>query len=191
VAEVVLIRHGETEWSAGGRHTSWTDVALTERGRQQAKALAGPLAGRRFAAVLCSPRLRARSTAELAGLAVSGIDPDLVEWDYGRYEGLTTPQVRQDRPDWSLWTDGAPGGESPEQITARVDRALDRIRDLLSQGDVAVVAHGHVLRVTGARWIGLSAHAAGALRLDTAATCVLGFDHGRPAIDRWNLPAAD
>src|SRR5262245_7150032 len=122
---VVLIRHGETTWSATGQHTSITDLDLTPRGEQQAVELGGRLRGERFAAVLCSPRRRAQRTAELARLPVTAVDDDLAEWDYGGYEGITTEQIRAQRPDWSLWTDGGPGGESPEQVAVRVDRLLD------------------------------------------------------------------
>lgn len=195
MADVILIRHGETEWSATGRHTSTTDLPLTERGQAQARALAASLAGHRFTAVITSPRLRARRTAELAGLTVTGVDPDLAEWDYGRLEGRTTPQIHAESPGWNLWTDGAPGGESPGQISDRVDRVLDRVRTLLPQGDVALVSHAHALRVLAARWVGLPASGGGLFRLDTATRSVLGFEHGRPVITRWNAtarpPAAD
>ncbi len=184
----MLIRHGETEWSAAGRHTSSTDVDLTPRGAEQATALGSRLAGQRFGTVLCSPRRRARRTAELAGLT-AGVDADLAEWAYGSYEGLTTAQILRVRPDWSLWRDGAPGGESPDQVGERADRLLARVRARLDAGEsVALVAHGHILRVVGARWIGQPPYAAGSLALDTAATCVLGFEHDRPVIMRWNLP---
>jgi len=186
VGEIVLVRHGETEWSATGRHTSYTEIDLTPNGERQAREQCAALARRPFVAVVCSPRLRARRTADLAGLAVTAVDPDLAEWDYGRYEGLTTPEIRQLRPGWYQWTDGCPGGESPEQVGARLDRVLDRVRPLLDGGDVALIGHGHALRVAGARWVGLPASGGGLLKLDTAATCVLGHDHGRPAIQRWN-----
>jgi broad specificity phosphatase PhoE len=190
MAEIVLIRHGETEWSANGRHTSTTDLPLTPRGEQQARALAPALAGRRFAAVLSSPRQRALRTAELAGLHVTAVDDNLVEWDYGAYEGRTTADIHTDDPDWNLWTDGAPGGESPHRVGARLDQVLDRARDLLHDGDVALVAHGHALRVAGARWAGLAASCGGLLRLDTATLSALGFEHARPVLNRWNAPAA-
>jgi probable phosphoglycerate mutase len=139
-------------------------------------------------AVLASPRKRALRTAELAGLAITDVDDRLVEWDYGEYEGITTAEIRQYRPDWVLWTDGAPGGESPDQIGARLDAVLDRVRPLLSGGDAALVAHGHALRVLGARWIGLPPAGGGLLGLDTATLSVLGFEHARPVISRWNAP---
>lgn len=188
MAHIVLIRHGETDWSATGRHTSTTDRPLTDTGRAQARALAPALAGHRFAAVYSSPRTRARDTAQTAGLDITAIDDDLVEWDYGRYEGRTTADIHTDHPDWNLWTDGAPGGETPAQVGARLDRALDRARTHLTDGDVALVAHGHALRVAGARWIGLAASAGGLLRLDTATISTLGFEHGRPVITTWNAP---
>jgi probable phosphoglycerate mutase len=188
VAEIVLVRHGQTEWSATGRHTSYSDPPLTRAGERQAEALRPVLAGRQFAAVLCSPRRRATRTAELAGLAVTAVDDDLVEWDYGEYEGITTPQIRAGRPDWDLWRDGCPGGESPEQVGARLDRVLDRAGKLLAGGDVALVGHGHALRVAGARWVGLAPGEGGALVLDTATLSALGHEHDRPAILRWNAP---
>jgi probable phosphoglycerate mutase len=190
MGDLVLVRHGETEWSAIGRHTSVTDLELTPTGEKQARQLGSRLSGRTFAAVFCSPRQRARRTAELAGLAVTAIDDDLAEWDYGSYEGRTTAQILADRPDWSLWTDGGPGGESPDQITIRVDRVLDRVRPLLSTGDVALVGHGHCLRVVAARWIGLPAAGGALLKLDTATLSELGWEHGRPVVQHWNLPAA-
>jgi broad specificity phosphatase PhoE len=188
MAEIVLVRHGETEWSANGRHTSTTDLPLTARGEHQARALAPALAARRFAAVLSSPRQRALRTAELAGLHVTAVDDDLVEWDYGRYEGRTTADIHTHDPDWNLWTDGAPGGENPHRVGARLDRILDRARDLLHDGDVALVGHGHALRVAGARWTGLAASCGGLLRLDTATLSALGFEHARPVLNRWNAP---
>ncbi|MDG4787171.1 histidine phosphatase family protein [Micromonospora sp. WMMD1102] len=188
MAEIVLVRHGETSWSASHRHTSYTDLELTPDGERQASGIAGELGGRSFAAVLASPRRRALRTAELAGLTVSEVADDLREWNYGEYEGLTTQQIRRDRPDWLLWTDGCPGGESPEQVGARLDRVLARAAELLDSGDVALVAHGHSLRVAGARWIGLPAGDGGRLRLDTATVSTLGYEHGRPVILRWNSP---
>nr|MDT0657630.1 histidine phosphatase family protein [Micromonospora sp. DSM 115978] len=188
MAEIILVRHGETTWSAAHRHTSYTDLDLTGDGERQAHDLGRRLAGRSFAAVLSSPRLRARRTAELAGLAVTDLDEDLVEWNYGRYEGRTGAEIRQKVPDWYLWTDGCPGGESPDQVGARLDRVLGRAADLLDQGDVALVAHGHSLRVAGARWVGLPATDGGKLRLDTSGVCALGHEHGRRVILRWNAP---
>lgn len=186
MGEIVLIRHGQTEWSAAGRHTSYTDLDLTGDGERQARAAGERLAGRRFAAVISSPRRRALRTAELAGLTVTETTEDLAEWNYGDYEGITTAVIHETRPGWSLWTDGAPGGESPQDVAARVDRVLDRARALLDGGDVALIAHGHSLRVTGARWIGLPAGGGGLLKLGTATLSVLGFEHGNQVIDAWN-----
>ena len=189
MGEIVLVRHGQTEWSANGRHTSYTDLDLTATGVAQARAAGERLRGRTFAAVFASPRKRALRTAELAGLAVTETTEDLAEWNYGEYEGITTKNIRKTRPDWSLWTDGCPGGESPEQIGERVDRLLDRVRASLDGGDVAFVAHGHLLRVCGARWVGLPPAAGRLLRLDTATVSTLGFEHEvDPVIDAWNAP---
>jgi probable phosphoglycerate mutase len=190
VAEILLIRHGQTEWSAMRRHTSYTDLPLTPEGEQQAGALATALSGRRFTAVLCSPRQRARRTAELARLRVTALDDDLVEWDYGEYEGITTAQIRHDRPDWDLWRDGCPGGERPEEVGARLDRVLARACARLDGGDVALVGHGHALRVAGARWIGLPPAAGGRLALDTATLCTLGYEHEHPVLRQWNAPVS-
>lgn len=186
MGEIVLVRHGQTEWSAIGRHTSYTDLDLTEEGQRQAYAVGQALAGRRFAAVAVSPRLRARRTAELAGLAVTEVDGDLTEWDYGRYEGLTGAQIREHRPEWNLWQDGCPGGEVPEQVGQRLDRVLAWVRPLLDTGDVALVSHGHALRVAGARWVDLPVAAGRLLRLDPATVCVLGHEHDLPVLARWN-----
>jgi broad specificity phosphatase PhoE len=186
MGEIVLIRHGQTEWSAAGRHTSYTDLELTVEGERQARAAGERLAGRRFAAVISSPRRRALRTAELAGLAVTETTEDLAEWNYGEYEGVTTATIHETRPGWSLWADGAPGGESPGEVAARVDRVLGRARAFLGDGDVALVAHGHSLRVTGARWIGLPASGGGLLKLGTATLSTLGFEHGNEVIDAWN-----
>ncbi|MFK3984387.1 histidine phosphatase family protein [Micromonospora sp. NPDC050397] len=190
MTEIVLIRHGETEWSAGHRHTSYTDIPLTDEGERQARAVRDQVAGRSFAAVISSPRARARHTAELAGLTVTSVDDNLAEWNYGAYEGRTTAEIQVDRPGWNLWTDGCPDGESPDQVGARLDRVLARAATLLDQGDVALVAHGHSLRVAGARWIGLPASGGGLLRLDTATVSALGHEHDRPVILRWNTGGA-
>jgi broad specificity phosphatase PhoE len=195
MGEIVLIRHGETEWSRSRRHTSYTDLDLLDDGVEQAKTVAAAIAGRRFVAVVTSPRKRALRTADLAGLAPTEVTEDLAEWNYGEYEGITTAEIHQHSPQWNLWTDGAPGGETPDQIGARVDALLARVAPLLdgSDGgdggdgsDVAFVAHGHSLRVVGARWIGLPAAGGGLLRLDTATISVLSFEHGRRVIRRWN-----
>src|SRR4051812_30800416 len=188
MAEIVLIRHGQTEWSVAGKHTSFTDLELTEEGERQARLAGERLRGRTFAAVISSPRKRALRTAELAGLTVTETTEDLAEWNYGEYEGITTATIRETNPTWSLWTDGAPGGEAPEQVAARLDRVLAHARGILDEdrGDVVLIAHGHSLRVTGARWIGLPASGGGLLKLGTATISTLGFEHGNPAIDSWN-----
>ncbi|HEY0697373.1 MAG TPA: histidine phosphatase family protein [Micromonospora sp.] len=188
MAEIVLVRHGQTEWSAAGRHTSYTDLGLTADGERQARALAERLAGRRFVAVLCSPRIRARHTAQLAGLTVTELDEDLVEWNYGRYEGLTTVEIRRDRPGWWVWSDGCPDGESPPEVAARMDRVLGRVAPLLEQGDVALVGHAHSLRMAGARWVGLEPAGGGLLRLDTGTLSTLGHERERPVVLSWNAP---
>jgi broad specificity phosphatase PhoE len=190
MAEVVLVRHGATEWSAAHRHTSYTDIDLTPDGVQAARDLAGPLASRSFDLVLASPRRRATRTAELAGLAPYTVDKDLAEWDYGEYEGLTTKEIREDRPGWYLWTDGSPGGESPEQVTERMDRVVARLRRL--PGVVAVVGHAHALRALGARWLEQPITIGGHLKLDTATLSVLGYEREVPVILLWNaaVPAS-
>ncbi|WP_030145131.1 histidine phosphatase family protein [Spirillospora albida] len=195
MGQLIIVRHGETEWSRARRHTGRTDLPLTARGEEQARALAGPLAGRRFVRTVSSPAERALRTAELAGLAVDARDPDLWEWDYGGYEGITSARIREDRPGWYLWTDGVvPGdadhpGESIESVGARVDAALDRVRPLLDEGDVAVVAHGHLLRILTARWLGLEPALGRLFRLDTGTVSSLGTEYDRPVILSWNVPA--
>jgi probable phosphoglycerate mutase len=185
--EVFLIRHGETEWSLNGRHTGSSDIPLTENGRQVARLWQPYAAVRKFALVLSSPLQRARQTCELAGLgAHARIDDDLREWNYGDYEGLTPQQIRRAQAEWLIFRDGCPGGESPEQVGARVDRVIARIRG--AQGDVAVFAHGHLLRVFGARWLGLPASAGSHFLLETSTLCVLSSYHGVPALKRWNAP---
>ncbi|MEH1126766.1 histidine phosphatase family protein [Micromonospora sp. CPCC 206061] len=185
MGDIVLVRHGQTEWSLGHRHTSYTDIELTPDGERQARDLADRLAGWPFATVLSSPRKRALRTAELAKLAVTAVDDDLAEWNYGDYEGVTTDEIHRTRdPRWNLWTDGAPRGESPEQVGARLDRVLAHAKTF--DGDVAIVGHAHALRVLGARWVGLPPSGGGLLRLDTATLSVLGHEHGRPVILRWN-----
>ncbi|SCL36165.1 probable phosphoglycerate mutase [Micromonospora nigra] len=186
MSEILLVRHGETTWSASHRHTSYTDLALTPDGERQARALGDHLAGRHFAAVLTSPRTRALRTAQLAGLPVTDTDADLAEWNYGEYEGRTTADIRDAHPGWTIWSDGCPGGESPSEIGERLDRVLARVHPLLDRGTVALVGHAHALRVLGARWIGLPPSAGGLLRLDTATLSVLGHEHGRRVILRWN-----
>ncbi|MBU2669347.1 histidine phosphatase family protein [Actinoplanes bogorensis] len=186
MGEIVLIRHGQTEWSANGKHTSYTDLDLTAEGERQARAVAARIKDRDFVAVISSPRRRALRTAELAGLTVTETTEDLAEWNYGEYEGITSATIHETNPGWWLFRDGAPGGESPEQIGERIDRVLAHARELLDRGDVALIGHGHALRVTGARWIEMPTEGGGRLKLGTATLSILGFDHGRPAIDTWN-----
>ena len=187
--EIVLVRHAQTEWSRDGRHTGRIDVPLTEEGRSAAAgALAERLRGREFALVLVSPSTRARETCERCGLASQAqLRPDLLEWDYGEYEGLTTAQVRAQRPGWWLWRDGCPGGESAADVGARADRVIAELGAL--EGDAAVFSHGHLLRVLGARWVGLAPAYGGRMALSTAATCVLGWERERAVIARWNHSA--
>jgi probable phosphoglycerate mutase len=180
---IVLIRHGQTEWSASGKHTSTTDVPLTGTGRAAARGLRERLAGRDFALVLASPRIRARETAALAGFDPV-IDPDLAEIAYGEYEGRTTPEIREERPGWLLWTDGSPGGETLAEAGARADRVIAKA--LGAGGDVALFAHGHILRVIGARWLGLGPEHGASLLLDTAALSELGFEREQRVLARWN-----
>lgn len=184
--EVVLVRHGETEWSLSGQHTSRTDLPLTERGRERAAELVPILSERAFALVLTSPLRRARETCELAGLAgLAEVDGELSEWDYGEYEGLTTAQIRERRPDWGLWRDGCPGGEQPSQVAARADRVLERLRG--AGGDAIAFAHGHILRVLAARWVEMPADFGARLALGAGTLSVLGFEHEvDPVIVRWN-----
>jgi broad specificity phosphatase PhoE len=185
VVHLVLMRHGQTEWSAVGRHTSRTDLALTVEGEREAQALAAKLVGRTFEAVVCSPRSRALRTAELAGLTVTAVDNDLAEWNYGEYEGVTTAEIHERRPDWSLWTDGAPGGESPHDVSARIDRVLHRVSTV--DGEVALVGHGHALRVLTARWLGLPARDGALFRLDSGTLSSLGHEREQAVIEEWNL----
>ncbi len=179
-----MIRHGQTEWSKSGQHTGTSDLALTPAGEQAARALRPVLAATSFDRVFTSPLQRARRTAELAGLASPEIDPNLTEWDYGDYEGLTRAQVREKDPGWTVWKDGAPGGESPKQISERVDGLISSYQAM--SGRILLVAHGHVLRVLGARWVDQAAALGEHLPLDTATLCVLGFDRGTPVLQRWN-----
>jgi len=184
---VVLVRHGETEWSRDGRHTGRTDLPLTEEGERHAAALAAPLRAWQFALVLTSPLLRAVETCRLAGYgAQAQLRPELVEWDYGRYEGLTSRQIGEENPGWSLWRDGGPDGESPADIGRRVDRVIAEVRR--AAGDVLIFAHGHVLRVLAARWLGEPPAGGRHYALQTAALSVLGHEHENPVISRWNLP---
>jgi broad specificity phosphatase PhoE len=185
--EVLLIRHAETEWSISGKHTGRTDVPLTDEGREHARRLAPKLGLRKFAAVFTSPLSRARDTAELAGLGgQADVREDLLEWDYGSYEGVTTKEIRQERPDWYLWRDGCPDGEQPGDVGRRVDRVLAAIG--AEREDVALFAHGHVLRVLAARWLGLGPEAGALLALGTGTLSVLGYERETRVVRRWNAP---
>ena len=187
--ELWLIRHGETEWSRSGAHTGRTDIPLTATGREEAAALGRNLGRylepRQFALVLVSPLGRARETCRLAGYPDALIDPDLREWDYGDYEGLTTAQIQAGRPAWSLWTDGVPNGETAAQVAARAERAIARA--LAVEGDVALFAHGHILRVLTACWLGLPPQDGSLFALGTAAVSTLGYEHQTRVVTRWNL----
>jgi broad specificity phosphatase PhoE len=187
---VSAIRHGETAWSLSGQDTSATDIPLTENGRRLAQRMRPVLATNAFELVLCSPMQRARETCELAGLGDKAIiDSDLVEWNYGEYEGLTPQQVDEVAPGWLIFRDGCPGGEAPEQVGARMDRVIARLRAF--SGGTALFAHGHVLRVLVARWIGLHAGGGQHFLLDTGTLCVLGYYRDIPAVRIWNRPLID
>jgi len=186
---VFAIRHGETEWSLNGRHTGTTDIPLTDNGRRLAMHLRPMLARTPFVTVLTSPLKRARETCELAGLGGSAVvDPNLVEWNYGKYEGLTPAQIHATAPGWLIFRDGCPGGETPAEIGARVDRVIARVRAI--EGDVALFAHGHVLRVLGACWLGLPPEAGQHFLLDTGTLNILSYYRGVPAVKTWNAPMA-
>ena len=183
--EIVVIRHGETEWSAAGRHTSRTDLPLTESGRRRAGALAGQLSEWSFSLVLTSPLRRAIETCRIAGFeAQAQVCADLREWDYGDYEGLTTQEIRERDPQWQLWRDGCPGGERPEQVGARADCALQHLR--CAGGDAVAFAHGHILRVVGARWLAMAPAAGARFALNAGAVSVLGFERETEVLQRWN-----
>jgi broad specificity phosphatase PhoE len=192
VGDLLLVRHGETEWSRSGQHTSWTDLPLTPEGEEQAKSLAPLLSGRTFALALTSPLDRALRTAELAGVTGAVPDPDLHEWDYGGYEGVTTVDIHRTRPDWYLWADGVPPGpdghpgESPAEVGARADRVLARVSAALPDGDVILVAHAHFLRVLTARRLGLAPADGRLFQLATATVSRLSVEHGRPVVAEWN-----
>jgi len=197
MGQLILLRHGETAWSLAGRHTGRTDIPLTPRGEAAAAALAPLLARRHIVAAFASPAQRAARTAELAlgpGQADAKPDPDLWEWDYGGYEGMTTAQIEAQRPHWYLWRDGViPGdaahpGETVQQVGERVDRVLGRVGPLLAEGDVVLVAHGHVLRVLTARYLGLGPADGRLFRLDTGTISTLGTEHAEPVILCWNMP---
>ena len=189
--KIYFIRHGETAWSLSGQHTGSTDIPLTAAGELAARALGPKLAAVKFDAVLTSPRLRARRTCELAGLAGAEIENDLAEWDYGDYEGLRSAEIHQARPEWNIYFDGCPNGESPAQMSARADRLIARLKTM--SGNVAVFSHGHFGRVLAARWIGLPLAEARHFGLSTAALNILGYEsnaHPVPAILLWNATSA-
>ncbi len=194
--ELVLVRHGETEWSKSGQHTGRTDIPLTDNGVEQAKRAGRYLGDRSFALALSSPLQRARDTAHLIGVEPE-LDEDLYEWDYGAYEGLTTPQIKVQRHGpWDLWTDGVPAGDTPgenaAEVRVRVERILNRARPVLAEGhDAVFIAHGHVLRALGAAWIRLAPQDGAVLKLGTASVSILGYEHGRPVIDAWNIQPRD
>jgi probable phosphoglycerate mutase len=182
--ELWLVRHGETEWSRDGRHTSTTDLDLTEKGVEVARTLKERLADASFDLVLSSPRNRARRTAELAGFDDVEVDDDLVEWDYGDYEGVTTPEIRETVPDWTVWTHPTPGGETAEEVTTRLDRVVARARAV--DGKVLAFGHGHSLRALTARWIEQPVSEGRFFKLDTATVSVLGYERDFPVVLRWN-----
>ena len=186
---VFLVRHGETEWSLTGQHTGRTDIPLTEEGRRQGRRLGTRLARERFAAVLVSPLLRAQETARLAGFAigedsVAQLEPDLVEWDYGDYDSLTAADIRRERPGWTPWWGGFPGGETLEELADRAERVLARVKAV--DGEVALFGHGHILRIIAARWLEQPAIEGARYYLSTATLSVLGWERETPVIDRWN-----
>lgn len=193
LARIYLVRHGETAWSLSGQHTGRTDIPLTEQGEQDARKLAERLRAVRFSRLFTSPLQRARRTYELAGLKeIAEIEPDLTEWDYGDYEGLRPEDIRSARPDWNVFRDGCPRGESPSQISERADRLIARLRAL--EGNIAIFSHGHFGRVLAARWIGLSVKQAQAFLLNTASLSILGYEHNVPevsAIVLWNAVSND
>jgi probable phosphoglycerate mutase len=185
--EIWLVRHGQTSWSTTGRHTGWTDIALDADGVRQSEALAGRLHGRQFGLVLVSPLQRALETCRLAGFGQGAeVTDDLREWDYGDYEGRTTPEIRAERPGWSLFADGVPNGESAADVGRRADRVLERARS--TEGDTLCVAHGHLLRVLAARWVGLPPAAGRLLALEAGSVSVLGWERDVAVVRRWNEP---
>lgn len=204
MGELILVRHGETSWSRTMKHTSWTELPLTPVGEQQAEAVAPVLAARRVSLAVTSPLQRAVRTAELAGLSPTFTDEDLHEWDYGAYEGITTLEIHQERPDWDLWSDGVPTGppehpgESPQEVSDRADRVLAKVdralrdADLDGQGgDVVLVGHAHFLRALTARRLGLPVASGALFRLDTGSVSRLGTEHGRPVVSAWNVTAPE
>jgi broad specificity phosphatase PhoE len=183
---IVLVRHGETEWTVSGRHTGTrADIPLSEAGRRHSEELGKTLAGRTFSLILISPLLRARQTCELAGFGDGAeVNDDLCEWDYGDYEGLTTPQIHEQNPTWNLWTDGCPGGEAPAQVGARADRVIERAR--AADGNVIAFGHGHILRVVAARWTESEVAFGARLALDAGSISALGFERETQVVSRWN-----
>lgn len=185
--QIYLIRHGETAWSLSGQHTGRTDIPLTEHGRRMAEMLAPALASEVFDLVMTSPLQRARETCALAGLGPhASVDPDLLEWNYGDYEGLTTAQIHAQAADWLLFRDGCPGGETPGQIGERVDRMIAKVRAV--RGHVALFAHGHLFRLFAARWLDLPVLEGRRFMLDPATLSILSYYRGTPAVKRWNMP---
>ena len=187
--EIVLARHGETEWSRDLKHTGRSDLPLTDKGRAEAEKLRPAFAGRSFALVLSSPLQRALDTCRLAGLgARAELTDDLLEWDYGEYEGITTAEIHQERPDFYLWRDGCPGGENAADVGARVDRVIEALRSL--EGDAVLFSHGHVLRVLTARWLRLGPESGALFKLDTGTLSALGYERETPVVTRWNSPVS-
>jgi broad specificity phosphatase PhoE len=187
--EIVLVRHGETEWSRDLRHTGRTDIPLTAKGRAEAASLLAPLSAWSFERVVSSPLDRALETCRLAGLGdAAETNEALLEWDYGEYEGITTAEIRTERPDWFLWRDGCPAGESAADVGARVDPLVEALK--AGEGTVALFAHGHLLRVLSARWLGLPPEDGALFALSTATLSVLGFERETAVITRWNAPVA-
>jgi broad specificity phosphatase PhoE len=182
--KVVLVRHGETEWNLTLQHTSITDIPLTDEGRDKAKELGERLRGREFALVLTSPLQRSAETAHLAGFPEAEPTDDLKEWNYGEYEGRTTAEIREQVPGWTIWTGGAPGGETADEVATRADRVIERARE--PNGDVLLFSHGHFLRVLAARWIDLEPQAGRLFALGNASISVLGYERETPVLERWN-----
>ena len=187
--EIVLVRHGETEWSRAGKHTGRTDIPLTDEGREQARRVGAALQKRRFAVVWTSPLTRAAETCRLAGFgSVADAKDELMEWDYGAYEGRTTSDIRKERPGWTLWRDGVPGGDTIDQVAESVDRMIAELRSI--DGAAVLFAHGHVLRVLAARWLGLEPGAGRLFALDPATISILGYERETPVIRLWNEAVA-